>query len=98
MGSSSNLEERLEAIESNLRDLNGRHDETRRLLDKEVHDRETALESERRARTDAENEIKTKLELSDTGGLDLSLTGVFWLALGLLLSTASTEVAHFLAG
>jgi hypothetical protein len=96
MGAGAKLEERVAALEANLQDLNGRHDETKRLLDKEVRERGEALDAERRARTTAEDEIRDKLELSDTGGLDLSVTGLVWLAVGLSLSTASVEIFKLL--
>jgi hypothetical protein len=91
-----NLEDRVAALEAELRELDVRQDETRHFVEKEIRDRQSALEAERQARMKEEEDIRTKLELSDTGGLNLSVTGLVWLAVGLCLSTASVEIARAL--
>lgn len=90
------LEERVAAIESRVRELDQRHEETRRLLDREARDRQAALDEERTTREKVDNEIRSNLTLSQTGGLYLSVVGLVWLSLGLTLSTASVEIARLL--
>lgn len=38
--------------------------------------------------------LSDKLEATETGGLDLSLLGTFWIALGIVMTTAPGELAQ----
>jgi hypothetical protein len=89
---SPTLEERIVALEENLRGVNERVDQVRRELHKEAVARDEAFSSERRAREKEDTEIKQKLESVETGGLYVSMMGVVWLAIGLTFSTIPNEL------
>lgn len=88
----ASIERRLAVVETNLLDLNQRlvqvqqriHDETRKIT--------SELHEERILREKEDEETKTKIELSQTGGLSISIMGLVWLLLGVILSTASAEI------
>jgi hypothetical protein len=86
------LEDRIVALEANLQGVNERVDQVQREFHKEVVARDEALSSERQAREMEDTEIKQKLESVETGGLDVSMMGVVWLAIGLTFSTIPNEL------
>jgi hypothetical protein len=86
------LEDRVAALEANVRGVNEHVNQVQRELRQEVTARDEALSSERRAREKENTEIKQKLESAETGGLHVSMMGVIWLAAGLTLSTIPNEI------
>jgi len=86
------LEDRIVALEANLQGVNEHVDQVQREFHKEVVARDEALSSERQAREKEDTEIKQKLESVETGGLDVSMMGVVWLAIGLTFSTIPNEL------
>jgi hypothetical protein len=52
---------------------------------------------ETRAREAADKEIMSALEASSTGGVSISAIGALWLFVGVILSTASQELARWLS-
>jgi hypothetical protein len=55
------------------------------------------LHEERTLREIEDLTTRRKLELSQTGGLSISAVGLVWLFLGIVLSTASAEIARLFA-
>jgi hypothetical protein len=53
------------------------------------------LHEERCLRKEEDEETRRKLSLSQTGGLSISAMGLVWLFWGVILSTASTEIAKW---
>jgi hypothetical protein len=53
------------------------------------------LRKERLLREKEDEETRKKLDLSQTGGLSISAMGLVWLVSGVIMSTASTEIAKF---
>lgn len=84
------------ALEENLKRVNERLDRTRDLLYQEVRNREDGLNLERLARETKDQELNRKLEMSETGGLHISVMGLVWLALGLIMSTVTNEIVTWL--
>jgi hypothetical protein len=90
----ASLEERVSVLEKNLDRIKDTTYEVQCQLDKEVRSRESSIVSERQSREQADQEIRNKLEATETGGLNLSLIGIVWLSVGLILSTVPTEIIH----
>ena len=86
------LEDRVVALEANVRVANERVGQVQRELHKEVVARDEAFSSERRTREKEDTKIKQKLESVETGGLYVSMMGVVWLAVGLTFSTIPNEL------
>jgi hypothetical protein len=66
-------------------------------IDKQLHEetrnRNETLKSEREAREVATRELRTQLDTFGAGNLNIEAAGIFWLVLGVILATASPEVA-----
>ena len=88
----STLEDRVVALEANLRGVNERVDQVHRDLIKETFTRKEAFSNERKARENEDSQIRQKLESVETGGLHISMVGVVWLTAGLTFSTVSNEL------
>jgi len=87
------IEKRLSAIEANLKDVDERLNQVQQHLHYETRKISSELHEERTAREKEDLKTRRKLELSQTGGLSISAVGLVWLFLGLILSTASPEIA-----
>ena len=92
------IEERVAILEKNVNQIHLLIHETQRKLDQEAQVRQSALESEQREREVGDSKNKQLLEEAAAGGLYLETTGVFWLAFGIILATASNEFAKLLTG
>jgi len=90
------LEQRVTALERNLMSVNKKTVEIQNQIDAEMRTREKAFAQERTSREHADQEILQKLELTETGGLRLSLVGIIWLCCGLILSTIPNEIIRVL--
>lgn len=90
------LEVRVAAIEANLETLRSELAETAKQLQEETRNRTEALDSERHARESSVCALQTQLDTFGAGGLHLEAAGLFWLVLGVVLATTSTEVAWIL--
>ena len=93
VGPDSPLESRVRALESNFRLL----DETVEKLQEQAEERDRlgreAIRAESQARQREVTLVSEKLALAQTGGLTLSLMGLVWLAIGLIVTTLSPEIA-----
>jgi predicted nuclease with TOPRIM domain len=94
----ASLAERIVALEETQRQQSDLIADVRDRIDKEVRVRASELESERRDREGEDNKIQGRLEEASAGGLHVERVGVFWLFLGLVFGTASTEIAKFFGG
>ena len=95
LGPEASVEKRLAAAEANLLNVNWRLDEIYKQFHNETQKINSVLNKEQLLRKSEDETIRRKLELSQTGGLSISFMGLVWLLLGLLLSTASTEMVKF---
>lgn len=94
----ASLADRIVALEETQRQQSDLIADVRDRIDKEVRVRASELESERRDREGEDNKIQGRLEEASAGGLHVERVGVFWLFLGLVFGTASTEIAKFFGG
>lgn len=92
-GPEAPIEKRLAVVEANLLALDQRLVQVDHRLDAEARNIKSELHQERVLREKEDDETKRKIELSQTGGLSISVMGLVWLLLGVALSTASTEIA-----
>lgn len=91
------LEERLKHIEQGLETLQKRIDSAESQIDNESSVAHGKVLVETRAREAADKEIMSALEASSTGGVSISAIGALWLFVGVILSTASQELARWLS-
>jgi hypothetical protein len=95
-GENPNVESRLAAIEKNISAINERIDATQREMDTEFRNVKTSLSQESQNRASADQAISKQLEVTATGGVHISLMGVVWLFIGVVLTNASQEIANWL--
>lgn len=89
----ASIEDRLAALEENVKTLRIEHADTAKRVEEEAQKQDAAVASEHRARELSTNEIKKKIETLGVGGLHLEAVGLVCLILGVILATASTEIA-----
>jgi hypothetical protein len=96
MDSAASAEVRLEAVIRNVEGLNQRLIQLETEVASELRSHSQALRDEQQTRASADNEVRQRLEAAQTGGLHLGFVGLVWLFLGVLLSTASPEIARWI--
>lgn len=96
VGPNAKLEERVRALETNLKDLDRRYDQTRGDLKQDVLDRKSAFDAERSARSAEDAVTRITLKAAQTGGLNISVMGAVWLTVGVMVSATSIEIADVL--
>lgn len=92
----ADFETRIDALERNIEGVNTRIDQTQAEIDAEVNKLQSALKQEVTAREAEDALTRQKLEASETGGIHISAMGTLWLFLGVILSTASPEIAGWM--
>jgi hypothetical protein len=95
-GLDASIQERIDALEKNIKYMNDRIDETQTEMDRGFRAQTAALEQEHLAREHQAQDLHAKLESTETGGLHISAIGALWLFVGITLSTASVELAAWL--
>lgn len=91
------LDERLKHIEQGLETLQSRINNAESQIDSESSVANGKIAAETQARETADKEILSALETFSTGGVSISAIGALWLFVGVILSTASPELAIWLA-
>jgi len=89
------IEERVNALTRNVERMNERLIQTQKENDAELRKHSESLHQERQVREKGDDKLRQLMEAAETGGLDISLIGLVWLAVGLILSTASPEIAQW---
>jgi hypothetical protein len=84
-------------VEKNLTRVRDQLHELERETEKRLERQINALEQEKQDRAKVDEDIREKLKTSAVGGLHISIVGVVWLFLGVIMSTGSTELARELA-
>ena len=87
------LEERVAILEKNVNQAHLLIHEANRKIDQETHQRLSDIKVVKRKLEDGDSKNKQLLEEAAAGGLYLETTGVFWLAFGITLATASNEIS-----
>jgi hypothetical protein len=90
---SQTLEERVEALERFRTEARKHLDEVRNGLEQERADRTSAVAAERTEREAADREMTMTVQAMEVGSIHLEWAGVFWIILGLILSTWAPELA-----
>jgi len=93
-GPNATLEDRVRVLESNFETVDLRTIRLQEQIEQENQKRKEALDAERSTRTQEIDIVRKKLEATETGGLNISLMGLIWLATGLIMSTASLELSQ----
>lgn len=94
--SNVSVEERIDALEKNVKLITERIDETQSEMDQRFRSHADLLKQEEHARAREDQAIGEKLEATETGGLQISAMGALWLFVGVTLSTAAPEIARWL--
>jgi len=95
-GPNPTIETRLDALERNISRIHERITGTQEEMDEEFRKTAEALKNEEQTRRAEDNAIHEKLEATGTGGVHISAIGASWLFVGVVLSTASVELAGYL--
>jgi len=93
-GPNATIEDRVRVLESNLQLIDHRMDELQQQIDQANRQTNQALAAERQTREHDIDHLRKKLEITETGGLYVSLMGLVWLIVGLMMSTASLELSN----
>lgn len=89
----ASVETRLAVLEANMETLRTEQAEIGKQFHEQTKKLTEAIGSERQVRESAVRQIQTQLETFGAGSLHLEMAGLFWLVLGVVLTTASGEVA-----
>jgi hypothetical protein len=95
-GAVPTIEARLDALEKNVTSIHERITQAQKEMDEEFQKTADALKREEQSRQAEDNVIREKLEATETGGVYISAIGASWLFVGVILSTAATEIAALL--
>jgi hypothetical protein len=90
-------DERFGALEAKLLAAHDRITQIQHRLDDEARVRDSDDKWERAARVEADARLWKVLEEFSVGGLDLSAVGLWWLLVGVVLTTVAGEAVRFLA-
>jgi hypothetical protein len=92
---SASIEARFEALTKNVERLNERLIQAQKEIDSVLSKQSEALRQEQQIRAKDDENLHKRLEAAETGGLHISFIGMLWIFFGLLLSTMSAEIAHW---
>lgn len=90
--SDATLEQRVDALEANLKSVEGRLRSTEGTVSANERAFTSKLQQESHERGTQVAELHRKVEAASTDGLRLAAAGAFWLAIGVVLSSASSEL------
>ncbi|HLC01928.1 MAG TPA: hypothetical protein VJK02_02740, partial [Anaerolineales bacterium] len=90
----SPIESRVRALESNFRSLDEVVDRVQEQVDEMGRHGKQTMAEEAHARQRDIDRVNEQLAIAETGGLTLSLIGLLWLAVGLIITTASPELGR----
>jgi hypothetical protein len=95
-GPNPTIEARLDALEKNVTSVHERISQTQKEMDEEFQKTADAIKRETQSRQAEDKAIRDKLEATGIGGVHISAIGAIWLFVGIILSTAATEIAELL--
>jgi hypothetical protein len=90
--SDATVEQRIEALEANLKGVEGRLCSAEGAISTNERTFTSKLQREAQERGTQVAELHRKVEAASTDGLRLAAAGAFWLTIGVVLSTASPEL------
>lgn len=88
----ASLEERVDAAERNLRQLEGRLNAAENDIATNHRDLSGKIREESDSRKEQDRLLHLRIEAASTDGLHLAAAGAFWLAIGVTMSTAPVEL------
>ena len=91
-GADSTVEQRLASLEKNVGYIDTELAQSQAAISHETSERTAALRDETAARQAEDRRISQQLEQVSTGSISFSYFGVLWLAMGVLVATASPEI------
>jgi hypothetical protein len=89
------IQEQVDALTRNVENMNERLIHIQKESDAELRKHSESLRQEQQVREKGDNKLRQLMEAAETGGLDISLIGLIFLFIGLLLSTASPEISQW---
>ena len=92
------IERRLQLLEERASALEAQQTSIRNDIAAEVKARAEAIKEETQRREAGEADLQTRIVEVETGGLDLSLFGVSWLLVGMLMTTGTQELCRWVLG
>lgn len=95
-GSGATVEKRIDTLEKNVERLRKQLGETEQELRKQIKAQASALNEEKETRAKEDKAIRDVLEDTETGGLRVSLMGVIWVLVGIIMSTIPSELSQLL--
>lgn len=95
-GRNPTIESRLDALEKNMGAIHGRITGLQRDTDTEIGNLRQSVKQEAETRANEHEELRDKIEATGTGSIHISVIGVVWLLVGVILSTAAPEIASLL--
>lgn len=95
-GPEATNEERIQALEDNLRIVHDRVSQTQNEIDQGLRKYSEELTLEKQVRIQEDKKIHAKLEATETGGLHILGMGALWLFQGVIMSTVPAELAKWL--
>lgn len=95
MAPNATLEQRIDALEAHLKSVDVRLHSAESTISTNERALTSKLQQESQERGTQVAELHRKVEAASTDGLRLAAAGAFWLAIGLVLSTASPELLAF---
>jgi len=91
-GANHTIDTLAEALKENVNSIHERISQTQKGIDKDFHETNGNLKREEQSRQTEDISILKKLEMTSTGGFDISLFGAVFLILGAFFGTASHEI------
>lgn len=92
------LDERVASLENGLNQAKQQLHEVNRKIDQETQRRQSDIKVVKQEVEVGDSKNKKLLEEAAAGGLYLEAMGVFWLAIGITLATASNEISKLFCG
>jgi len=91
------IQAQVTALTKNVERMRQRLDQMQNEMEAEHRKHAESLRQEQQLREKNDEELRKLLEVAETGGLDISLFGLFFLFIGLFLSTLSPEITQWVA-
>ena len=93
-GPNPSIQTRLVPVARNINSLHEDISQLQKEIDEDLRKIADALKGETQSRQTEDRAIQHKLEATGTGGVHISAIGASWLFVGVVLSTAATELAQ----
>lgn len=89
------IEAQIKALSQNVEHLKVHMNQTEDAIDAGLRKQSDALGREEQARANSDSALQQRLELAQTGGLEITFVGVIWLAVGVILATIAPDIAQW---